>query len=84
MPTKEDIILEYRVAVLEGLVEWMLNNGMFDKGLDLEERENMHNAAMEYVKTKYPHVEISFEWSQKDGSENCVRPGVGRVLRPSN
>ena len=32
--SKASIMLEYRVAVLEGVIDWMLSNGVFEKAIE--------------------------------------------------
>ena len=61
LPTKEDIMLQYRVAVLEDLVGWMLNCGTFSKEMNEHEMEEIHDSAVEAVRQRYPYVNIRFE-----------------------
>ena len=61
VPTKEDIMLQYRVAVLEDLVGWMLKCGTFSKELDEEEMKQIHDSAVETVRQRYPYVNIRFQ-----------------------
>ena len=65
-PTKADIMLEYRIAVLEGIIDWMLNNGVFVRSIEPDEMESVHNNALKQTRQRYPGVEISYtgKWSR--------------------
>lgn len=59
--SSETIKLEYRVAVLEGIVSWMLTNGVFVKSIEAEEMENIHSQAVNIIQNRYPDAQIELE-----------------------
>jgi hypothetical protein len=61
-PSKEIIRLEYRVAVLEGIVNWMLTNGVFVKSIESSEMEQIHGEAVDLLKRRYPQAQIDFRF----------------------
>jgi len=58
---KESVMLEYRVAVLEGIINWMLYHGKFSKNIETAEMEEIHKQALDLVRRRYPEAQISFE-----------------------
>ena len=60
-PTNEDVMLEYRVAVLEGIVDWLLNNAVVMKNLEPSEMEQIHEKAVELVNRAYPGTDVEFK-----------------------
>lgn len=60
-PFEVDVMLEYRVAVLEGVVDWLLKNGIFTKSLDGDEMKQIHEKAVQLVNRAYPNTEIEFK-----------------------
>jgi hypothetical protein len=57
---KEKIILEYRVAVLEAKLDWILKNEVIKSIPDLELRI-IQRKALETIKKNYPEAEIKLE-----------------------
>lgn len=57
----ENVLLEYRIAILEGTVEWLLTNGVFVKTIEQSEMEKIHNKAIELVRRRYPEAQIEFK-----------------------
>lgn len=64
VPHKEDVLLEYRVAVLEALTDWMLTNGVFNRAMETSEMADIHEQAVAVVRRRYPgaHVEFKGRW----------------------
>ncbi len=64
--TRDEIMLEYRIAVLEGTIEWMLSNGVFVKSIEPDEMEKIHAEALDLTKRRYPEAQIEFKgrWSR--------------------
>ncbi len=58
--SREEILLEYRIAVLEGIVDWMLNNGVFVKAIEPEDMAAVHKKALELTRRRYPGAAIDF------------------------
>ena len=49
---------EYRVGVLEQLVDWMLNNGTFKRNLAPDELRKMRQSVVDRLQKKYPNSGI--------------------------
>jgi hypothetical protein len=58
----ETIKLEYRVAILEGIVSWMLTNGVFVKSIEASEMEDIHTTAVDLLKKRYPDAQIEIKF----------------------
>ncbi len=58
----EMIKLEYRVAVLEGIVSWMLTNGVFVKSIEASEMESIHSQAVVFLQKRYPDAQIDIKF----------------------
>jgi len=63
---KNVIMLEYRIAVLEGVMEWMLRNGKYKEKITPSEMANIDTQALISVRHKFPDAEISFEGRWED------------------
>ncbi len=50
--------LEYRVAILEGYIEWMLGNGLFVREIKQAEIEEIKQKATEIVRKRFPEAEF--------------------------
>ena len=59
--SKENILLEYRIEVLEGLVEWLLKNGEYSQQIDSSVIDEIHRKALFTARRKYPEAEINIE-----------------------
>ena len=59
--TKEEVMLEYRIAVLEGITDWMLSNGVFMKSIEDDEMKQIHTDALYITRRRYPGIEIEFK-----------------------
>lgn len=58
---QEHAELEYRVAVLEGLVSWLLSNAYLNRPLDFAEVNKIYKEAEATVRRRFPQVEIDYE-----------------------
>lgn len=57
---KGEVLLEYRVAVLEGVLGWMLKNGVVVKALGYKEMKKIHLHARALVKERYPDIHVEY------------------------
>ncbi len=62
---RENVAIEYRIAVLEGTLEWLLENSVVVKSLSEEETEAIHKGAIERVRKRFPQAQIGFEKEDK-------------------
>lgn len=69
VPTKHEVLLEYRVAILEGVFEWMLKNGVFVQVLEAGDMKRIHGQATEAVKRRYPNAHVKFTGKFARGAE---------------
>ena len=53
--------IEYRIAVLEGTLEWLLENSVVVKSLSKEETNAIHKEAIEKVRKRFPEAQIGIE-----------------------
>jgi hypothetical protein len=58
---EEHAELEYRVAVLEGLVRWLLSNAYLDQPIEASDLNEIYRKAEVAVRARFPQVEISYE-----------------------
>jgi hypothetical protein len=70
---QEHIELEYRVAVLEGIVKWLLSNAVLSKALESDELSEIYSKAAETVRRRHPQAEIDIKY------EDLPRSGYGVV-----
>jgi hypothetical protein len=61
--------LEYRVAVLEGYIEWMFNNGLFIRSINSEEIAGIQEKAAQLVKRRFPDAEVEVAGVKSDVGE---------------
>ncbi len=59
----EDANLEYRVAFLEGYVEWMLKNGVFVRNIGQSEIDEIRQKATLVVRQRFPEAEVKLKES---------------------
>ena len=60
-PSEVDVLLEYRVAVLDGIVDSMLSNGVFTKSLESNEMEQIHERALLLVRRAHSDTKIELK-----------------------
>jgi hypothetical protein len=61
-PPKEVIMLEYRISILEGIVEWLLTNGVVVKSMDTTEMKTIHQQAVNLLRQRYPEIQIDIKF----------------------
>jgi len=60
--TTEYIELEYRVAVLEGIVSWLLSNGVLTRPLASDDLSQIYGEAAESIRSRHPNADIAFRY----------------------
>lgn len=58
---KQNVMLEYRVEVLEGMIEWLLENGVVVKSLSEEETKAIQQEAIVKLRKRFPDAHIAIE-----------------------
>ena len=66
---QEHAELEYRVAVLEGLISWLLSNAYLEQPLHASELSSIYKEAETTVRRRFPQVEISYEQPPLDSRD---------------
>lgn len=68
---RADVLLEFRVAVLEGIVDWLLKNNSLPANITRQEIDKIDQYALESVKKHHPGVEMELigQWAKGEGYE---------------
>jgi hypothetical protein len=57
--------LELRIAILEGYLEWILNNGIFVRSIEQYEIDTIKQKAVQNIHERFPDAEVSIEQKQQ-------------------
>lgn len=61
VPTVQSLVdLEYRVAVLEGALRWLLSNAYLTEPISEEELARIYWEAADTIREKHPDAEIDY------------------------
>lgn len=63
---KQIILLEYQLAIVNGMAKWLLENGKFEKKILADETQQILKEALDQVQKDHPGVDINFDEPKQD------------------